>query len=234
MQVMKTTDMLLWEKYKASKSPMDKDKLIKQLNPLIQKQVNKWAGNVPRNALETEAILLASKGIDSYDPAKGAALSTHIMNSMAPLSRTVYTYQNTARIPENITLKLNTYNTAKDFLVTSLGRDPSADELHQELGWGVNEMNRFENYVRRDLVESVGGLNEKFYGGTGSAEEDTLASIYFSLMPVEKKMFEYNTGYNGSPILSNPEIMEKLNLTQAQYSYQKNLLAKKLDKLNRT
>jgi len=230
----KTLDIILWEKYKASKSPMDKDQLIKQLNPLIQKQVNKWAGNVPRNALETEAVMLASKGIDTYDPSKGAALSTHIMNAMAPLSRTVYTYQNTARIPENITLKLNTYNTAKDYLVTSLGRDPSTDELHQELGWGVNEMNRFENYVRSDLVESVGGLNEKFYGGTGSTEEDTLAAIYFTLMPNEKKLFEYNTGYNGTPILGNTEIMKKLNLSQAQYSYQKNLLMKKLEKLNRS
>jgi DNA-directed RNA polymerase specialized sigma subunit len=231
MNTVKSKDLQLWEKYKASKSAIDKDALLKHLDPLIQKQVNKWAGNIPRNALETEAKMLASKGIDTYSTDRGAALSTHIVNSMAPLSRMVYTYQNTARIPENIMLKLNQYNSVKDHLVTTLGRDPNVAELHQELGWGVNEINRIDNYVRKDLVESVGGLNDTFYDGNGGVEEDTLASIYFSLMPNEKKMFEYMTGYNGKPVLSNPELMKELGLSQAQLSYQRTLLKNKISKM---
>lgn len=231
MDITKLKDMQLWEKYKQTKSPMDRDALLKHMQPLIQKQVSKWTGNVPSNVLMTQATLLVAKGLDSYNPDKGAALSTHVVNCMAPISRTVYTYQNTARIPENITLRLNSYNTAKDHLVTSLGRDPNVAELHQELGWGVNELNRMDNYVRKDLVESVGGLNESFYGDNESIEDDLLASLYFSLTPNEKNLFECITGYNGKPKLDNPGIMKKLGLSQAQLSYQKTLLTNKIAKL---
>jgi len=229
----KQTDIKLWEKYKESGSPSDRDALIKHLDPLLRKQVAKWAGNVPQNTLMTQAKLLTAKALDTYDPDRGTALSTHIVNSLAPLSRTVYTYQNVARIPENITLKLNAYNAAKDHLITTLGRDPDTDELHQELGWNANELNRMSSYVRKDLVESVGGLNDNFYGNTASSEDDTLASLYFSLSPQEKKIFEYTTGYNGKPELSNTEIMEKLGLSQAQLSYQKTLLKNKIDKMRK-
>jgi DNA-directed RNA polymerase specialized sigma subunit len=229
----KQTDLKLWEKYKESGSPADRDALIKHLDPLLRKQVAKWAGNVPQNTLMTQAKLLAAKALDTYNPDRGAALSTHVVNGLAPLSRTVYTYQNVARIPENITLKLNSYNAAKDHLITTLGRDPNTDELHQELGWNANELSRMDKYVRKDLVESVGGLNDNFYGSNASDEDDILASLYFSLTPQEKKIFEYTTGYSGKAILSNSEIMEKLGLSQAQLSYQKALLKDKIEKMRK-
>ena len=50
-------------------------------------------------------------------------------------------------------------------------------------------------------------------------------------MPEEKVLFEYTTGFNGKPKLSNPEIMRKMNLTQAQLSYKKTLLTRKLKRL---
>jgi len=231
LSVIKSKDMQLWDTYNVSKSPTDKDILLKHLDPLIQKQVNKWAGSVPRNALETEAKMLAAKGLDNFNPSKGAGLATHVVNSMAPLSRLVYTNQNTARIPENVMLKLNSYNSAKDHLVTTLGRDPNTDELHQELGWNVNELNRMHNYVRKDLVESVGGLNDAFYDGSGGAEEDLLAAIYCSLLPLEKRLFEHTTGYNGKKLMTSPEIMDELSLSQAQLSYQKSLLTQKINKI---
>jgi DNA-directed RNA polymerase specialized sigma subunit len=224
----KQKDMELWETYKATQLPVDRDAVLKHMDPLVQRQVKKWAGNVPKATLTAQARLLAAKGLDTYDPAKGTALSTHVVNSMAPLSRTVYTYQNTARIPENITLKLNAFTAAKDHLVTSLGRDPNLEELHQELGWSVNELNRLENYVRKDLVESVGGLNADFHSSNGTTEDDALAAIYFSLTPAEKNLFEYTTGYNGKPVLDNTGLIKQLGLSQAQVSYQKSLLKDKI------
>lgn len=231
MTTAKQKDLALWGQYKKTGQPGDRDKLLAHLEPLVQRQAAKWAGNVPKNTLVTQARLLTAKGIDSYDPNKGTALSTHVVNSMAPLSRTVYTYQNTARIPEHITLKLNAYHTAKDHLVTTLGRDPNAEELHQELGWDVNELNRMENYARKDLVESVGGLDDKFHTGNGTTEDDILATLYFSLTPDEKELFEYTTGYNGKPVLDNTKLQEKLGISQAQLSYRKTLLKNKIAQL---
>ncbi len=227
----KKKDIELWNNYKTFKRPEDRAALLKQFDPVIKSQVNKWAGPVPKNVLTNEAKLLALKAFDSYDPKRGAALSSHLVNNLAPISRVVYTHQNTARLPENITLRLRAYTHAKDHLTTLYGRDPTVDELHQELGWSVNELNRIENYNAKDLVESVGGLNDSFYSNEEDDDADLLSSIYFDLTPMEKQLFEYTTGFNGKPKLSNPEIMKKMGLTQSQLSYQKTLLTQKIDRM---
>lgn len=227
----KTRDLKLWNTYKSYKRPEDRAALLRQFDPVIHNQVNKWAGPVPRNVLVNEAKLLALKAFDTYDPNKGTALASHVTNNLAPISRIVYTHQNTARLPENITLKVRAYTQAVDHLTTMYGREPTVDELHQELGWPVNEINRIQTYMTKDLVESVGGLNDNFYSDDEDADADMLAAVYFDLTPTEKQLFEYTTGHNGKPKLSNPEIMRRLGLTQAQLSYQKSLLTKKIKRL---
>jgi DNA-directed RNA polymerase specialized sigma subunit len=224
----KDEDLRLWKQYKQSKSPADRATLLKRLDPVIQSQVNKWAGPVPREVLLNEAKLLAIKGIDSYDENKGTALTTHVINAIQPISRLVYSHQNAARLPENLTLKLNSYLQAKDHLTTVNGYSPTLDEMHQELGWHKGELRRIDQYQRKDLVESVGGLNDDFFGNDTDEGEDVLSVIYFDLTPTEKKLFEYTTGYGGKPKLSNPTIMGELNWTQAQLSYQKTLLTNKI------
>jgi len=86
----KDEDLALWEQYKRTKSSVDRANLLRRFDPVIQSQVNKWAGPVPRDVLVNEAKLLAVKAFDSYDPSKGAALATHVTNNLAPISRIVY------------------------------------------------------------------------------------------------------------------------------------------------
>lgn len=231
MTDIKQKDIELWNQYKQHGRNEDRTKLLRRFEPVIYSQVKKWSGPVPQTVLANEAKVLALKAFDSYDPKKGAALSSHVINNLAPISRIVYTHQNTSRIPENITLKLRSYRQAYDHLTTRYGREPTVDELHQELGWPVNELNRIQNYITSDLVESVGGLNESFYSNAEDEDADTLNAVYMDLNPVEKQLFEYTTGFNGRPKLSNSEIIKKMRLTQSQLSYQKTLLRKKIERL---
>ncbi|MCB5270530.1 MAG: hypothetical protein LHW56_01645 [Candidatus Cloacimonetes bacterium] len=228
----KEEDLRLWKVYHTSRSPKDREALLKRLDPILQSQVNKWAGPVPRGVLENEAMVLAAKALDTYNPNLGAALSTHIVNNLAPISRLVYTYQNAARIPENITLKLRTFNDAKERLTVTHGFTPTVDQLHQELGWSVNELNRVENSMRNDLVESVGGLDDRFFSSVADDEEDMLEALYFDLLPEEKKLFELVTGFHGRKVCSNPEIMQAMGWSQAQLSYKKRLLTKRIAELS--
>jgi hypothetical protein len=79
-------------------------------------------------------------------------------------------------------------------------------------------------------VESVGGVSGDFY--TEDSEDDAeLTALYFSLTPEEKNLFEDITGYNNSPKLSTPELLKKYGLTQAQLSYKKSLLSKKIERI---
>lgn len=227
----KKKDIELWNNYKATNKPEDRAKLLRQFEPIIFKQVNKWSGVVPNSVLTNEAKLLALKAFDTYDPKKGTQLSSHVVNNLAPISRVVYSHQNTARLPENITLKIRSYNQAVDHLTTVYGREPTTDELHQELGWPVNELNRIQNYMTKDLVESKGGLNDKFYSNDEDEDADLLNALYFDLTPQEKQIMEYRAGFNGKPKLSNPEIMKKLGLNQSQFSYKLTLLTNKIQRL---
>lgn len=233
MSIDKDLDIQQWRLYKDTNSLQERDKLYSRMKPLVMKQVNKWAGPVPKDVLTNTAKLLAYKSFDSYDPTKGTALSTHVTNNLAPISRVVYSHQNTARLPENLTLKVHSYNAAKDHLTTVNGYEPSTTELHQELGWNKKELDRLETYMRRDLVESEGGLSDSFYGNMDDSDEDLLAALHMDLLPDEKIFFEYITGYNGKPKLNNTQIMAKLKINQAQLSYKKNLLTKKIQQYMR-
>ena len=229
----KEKDIRLWNKYKDTGDIVYKQQLLKQFTPLIHSQVKKWDGVVPIGVLTNEAKILASKAIDSYSPTKGAALGTHIANNLAPISRIVYTYQNTARLPENLTLKMQSFNSANEHLVSKLGREPTTDELRDELGWTAADINRIKTYNRNDLIESVGNVSGDFYGADDADDDSELAAIYFSLTPEEKRLFEDMTGYNTNIVLSTEQILKKYSLTQAQLSYKKHLLTQKIDRLRK-
>ena len=224
----KLEDLATWKLFNTTGKTVHRNKLLKRMSPLINKQVSKWKGSIPISVLKNEARVLTIKAFSSYDPNKGTALATHVVNNLAPLSRIVYTHQNVARLPENITLKVQAFQQAKEYLSSISGREPTSDELHQELGWSMAEINRVSKSGVRDLVESVGGVHSSFYSNQEDSEADLLAALYFDLSPSEKRLFEMTTGYNNHKKLSNPEIMKKLNQSQAQLSYNKTTLTKKL------
>lgn len=224
-------DIAAWKAWSTSKAPADRDKLYRRFEPIINNQVNRWSGPVPRQALYNKAKVLAAGAFNTYDPSRNIKLSTHVTNALQPLSRMVYTHQNAVRLPENLAQRVGAYNTAVERLSVIQGQEPSVAELHTELGWPVSEINRIKNYIRKDLVESVGGLNESFYDSTEDAEMDTLNAIWIDLSPEERRLFEYTTGFNGVRKLSNPEIMQRMGLTQAQLSYKKSLLKDKIKKM---
>lgn len=229
----KDKDLELWRMYKQTKSPVALSELLRQMDPLIRNTVSKWVGAIPTSVLMNEAKVLAVKAFDTYDPNKGTALSTHVVSSLAPISRMVYTYQNTARMPENVTLKLQTFNNAYEYLSALLGREPNTDELHQELGWSASDIKKIQNYQHAALIESGPQVSGDFFTGSDytDKDEDVLSVIYFELLPEEKKLFEMITGYNGHKKLTNQEIIDALGITQAQLSYKKTLLTQKIHNL---
>lgn len=209
-------DLALWKQWKSSNDRLALNRLLTRLDPLIQGEVNKWGQAVPRQALEAKAKTLALEALESYDPKKGAAIGTHVTSRLRKLSRSVYPYQNVARVPENQQLYFHTYNVATNKLQDSLGRDPAVDELADELGWSQKRVTHFQNaFARRELVESEGAYWE------GERDEGLIDFYHHSLAPRDKQIFEDIIGYNGKTPMKNPDLMKKYNMTQAQLSYLK-------------
>jgi len=223
-------DMKLWLEWKRSPTPMNLQRVVDALNPLIQKEVNRWSGALARPVLELEAKRLAAEAIKTYNPSVyRASLSTHVSNRLKKLSRMSYTYQNVARIPEHHVSKFTTLYNAKADFEEKYGREPTIDELSDRLGWSRNYLTQVQRQTRSEFIES-GDLPPAFDSPTD--QEGLLDYIYHDLSPQEKKLFEYTTGYGGSPILSNKQIMKKLRLTQGQLSYQKQKLINKVQQLS--
>jgi DNA-directed RNA polymerase specialized sigma subunit len=215
----KSKDLELWLKWKKSRQPADLQKLLNQMNPIINREVNKWAPAMSRSLLEAEGKRLAVEAFEKYDQNAGAALSTYLASRLQKLSRMVYSTQNTARLSETKTLLFHTYNSAVNELRDRHGRMPTNEELADHLAWGPKKLEAFQRQAgRKEFVES------EEHPDAEDANDDLVHFIYHDLTPLQKKIFEYRTGYQGSKILSGKEIMDELNITQGQLSYQINLI----------
>lgn len=221
-------DLSLWRAWKKKPSDAAASALLAQVAPLIGREASKWDQTLARPLLETEGKRLAMQAFHGYDPSKGAALGTHVVNQLQRMSRLAYANQNVARLPENKMLWFHAYHKAHARLGDELGRAPTTDEIADELGWSIPHVEEFRRSIgRRELLES-GGNDET--SGSGLHEDDrqdhTVDFVHHGLPPVQKAIFEHLTGYAGSEVLSNRDIQKKLGLTQGQYSFQKAKLIK--------
>lgn len=223
-------DFELWQQYKQDPKPENLQALIRQLDGSIQSQVNKWSGNLPRPYLEARAKALAVEAIDTYEPGR-AALNTHVTNRLKKLSRDVYTHKDAVRVPEHKQLKINTFLKAQRELMSEHGREPTAQELQDHLGWSPALVSKVQAAMNSELLESEdvgGGLFERQSVWAPDNDDAIVDMFYYDLTPQDQQIFEHSTGYGGKPILSNAELTKKLGITQAQLSYRKRKLVDRL------
>ena len=230
MKTRQEQDLELWEAWKRTGSSKDLDKLMRNLQPLLYREINKWQSSVPSSALESKGRVLMLDALKTYNPNKGAAIATHVTSRLRKLSRSVYPYQGIARLPENKQLQFNTFNIAKTRLEEEHGREPTREELADELAWTPKKVWDFEKtFGRRELVESEGAFMEF---------DDTSSSVltdffYRDLPPSEKVLFEDITGYGGKEVLPNTTLQRKHGLTQGQLSYKKRRFIDKIKEVQK-
>jgi len=222
----KSKDVELWTEWKKTKSPLALQRLLDQMSGILAREVNKWAPAMSRSLLEAEAKRLAVQAFEDYDPKRSVALSTFVASRLPKLSRIVYSSQNAARMSETKALGFNAYSKATEALRDRHGREPTAAELSDELSWSPRRLTQFQQQAyRKEFVES------EEHPDIGQDSEDYVVDfIYHDLTPMQQKIFEYSSGYRGAPQLSGKEMMKKLNITQGQLSYQKNLIVQVIER----
>lgn len=227
METRQEVDLEYWREWQKSKDPRDLERLLARLQPIIYREVSKWSSTVPQQALESKARILAAEALASYNPNMGAAIGTHVTSRLRKLSRSVYPYQNVIRLPENKQLMYNSFNSAAFKLQDQFGRDPTVNELADELGWAPRKVQNFQSsYNRRELVESEGASLDVLEG------DRMLIDFYYNdLPPKDKLLFEDITGYNGRRPLNNSELISKYNITQGQLSHIKRRFIDQLKKI---
>jgi hypothetical protein len=186
--------------------------------------VNRWAGSLARPTLETKATALAVKAIKDYNPAMGAALSTHVTNRLQKLSRTVYTHTQAARLPEHKALAMTSFNAAHEMLNSELGRSPTVLELSEHLGWSRSRTGEFQKAFQRKELLTSGEFRPASFAVNDYQQDPMVDFVYYDMSPTNQKLFEHITGYGGAKVMSNRDLMKKFKLTQGQLSYRKRKL----------
>ena len=125
----KSKDLELWSTWKRTQSPTDLQRLLDQMEPIVAREVNRWANSMSRSLLEAEGKRLAVEAFKTYDPKAGTALSTYVASRLPKLSRLTYANMNAARMSETQAMLFHTYNTGVNALRDDLGREPTHDEL---------------------------------------------------------------------------------------------------------
>jgi DNA-directed RNA polymerase specialized sigma subunit len=216
MSETRKTDIELWNRWKATRSAADLEALMKQMMPIIKRETMRWSSVASSFVLENQAKQIAIEAFNTYNPAAGALLSTHLTARLQKLSRTGYQSQSTLSVPEHQRLTFNKYRAAVVHLEDINGRKPELHDVADYLAISPKKLQSIvETVGTRELIESGDGPEFVQY-----IPDDILDLAVSEMTPVQKQIFSYRTGYDGQPKLNATQIMSRLTLTQGQLSYQ--------------
>ena len=219
----------VWRQWQGDKTKDNMGVLLNTFRPMIQKEVTRHAGQLPQSYLEFEAKKLAFGAFETFDPSK-AGLSTHVAHKLRGLGRVNYTFQNALRMPEERQRKYSMFMQAKDTLKERFGRDPSSQELSEELLWAPDEVGNMERVVHKELPDASGAelaLPDNFL----PRSKVVIDYLYHDMSPEEKIIFEGITGYNGHPVIGAKRLARKLNISEPQMRRKRDKLVDKLKTL---
>jgi len=221
----KAKDLALFHTWKASGSKKDLGVLINHLQPIIYKEVSRASGSLPTVALNAEAKKWAIKAVQTFEPERGFALSTHVMNYLPKVRRMNYKYQNAVRLPENMQLQFHDYNKALTQLSDELNREPDEKEMAERLGWSKGQVVKFKGSLYADLLEGSGEKDQQF--SEYSDHPIMMKYLLEQLTPEERTILQYNKE------ISSPELAAKLGVNINGLNYRKDKLTKKILKLKK-
>jgi DNA-directed RNA polymerase specialized sigma subunit len=219
-QAAKKKDIELYTQWKQSGDKQALGALIKQLHPVIYSEVRRASGTLPESALSAEAKKWTVRAIQTYDPTKGVALSTHVMNYLPKVRRLNYKYQNSARLPENLQLQFTEFRNAVSHLETNLNREPTDEEIAKHLGWSKPLVVRFKGSLYEDLVESA---SQRPIETTQFNSNKMLMDHLMSKLDEQEKTILLN-----SKDISAQELADKIGVNISRLNYLKSKLRTKI------
>ncbi len=224
----KSTDLEFFERWKKTKSKDDLGRLVGQFQPLMFKQVKRLSGSVPQSALSAEAKKQTIIALETYDPGKGASLSTHVYHRLNKLKRINSKYQNAVRLPENQHFSFAEFNNSVERLKESLNREPTDAELAADLGWAKKEVKRLRERLYSDLYESGTEVASTF---TKFDNTKILKSLVEENLDTQEEKIWKNVQEAKDKQKSVPEMAKEMNINVNRYQYIKGKMVNKIRRL---
>ena len=241
---LKQQEMESWQRWRANPNPEDFSWLLNSHQPLINSATNRYvaSSNLPKAAIKGQIMRRYVKAIDTYDPTRGAQLSTHITYGLGrQMDRYMQRYSNIGRIPEDRSWLIGTLKQREAELSEIHGRPPSDAELADDVLISMPDLSalrqktvtpKMVGTLRRELrsdflAESAG--HEGTLAGNSMVEQQA-AFLHGSLNPDQQLILEHTFSGFGKPVIEDPlQLGKALNMSPQKVRGLKKQIEKKLD-----
>ena len=221
-----------YEAWSEKDDPDTRKKLFEAARPTIDNSIKTYVGGTDPSA-RSHARNLAYQAFKKYDPKKGAKLRTHLMIQLQPLRRFAARRRHLTHIPEKVQYEMSGIAEAEAALADRLGREPTEEEVADRTGISVKRLKKIRKYGNGVVSESMRRTDEGAPLQDAVVEDNPMDRwmdyVYHDLSPVDKKILEWRTGYNGKPVLKNSDIAKKLRLTPGAVSQRAKKISQQLE-----
>ena len=211
-------ELAVWSRWRQNPNPQDFEWLYNSHQPVIYRAGERYLNSttLPKAAVRSDMLRQYITALGSYDPQKGASLSTHIHTAMQHTGRYLAKYQNVGKIPVDRASLIGLFQNRLGHLREQLGREPSNAELADDMKASmaeVAELSRTMNKVTPKTIETLRGevrrdLLSEAPGGEAHLESspllDHLVYLHGSLSPEQQVVLEHTFGGFGKPVIEDP------------------------------
>ena len=222
--------------------------MIKANLRLVVKIARDYEGiGLPLLDLISEGNIGLMKAVERFDPAKGGKLSTYgswwIKQS---IKRALANQSKTIRLPVHLVDKISKMRRAAMRLQEILGREPSDEELGDELGVSASRVNQLRTAAIRpaSLDAPIGDEesnnfgevveDENAYSPYEQLEEKTVTSMLQEMVetlePRESQILSYRFGLDGGSEKTLEDVGAKFGVTRERVRQIQNIALRKLRK----
>lgn len=228
--------MTEYDTWLADPTPDNLAQVVRSFDPVINSEIQRFPG--PKPLLRSKARALAIKAVKTYRPTEGAQLRSWVVTQLQPLAR--YGQQlRPVHAPEVAIRQAAEVNRVRGEMSDEFGRDPTDDELADQVGISVKRIKDVRRMVKPTVAEgsmaepadedSTPGLPGVSHINKLNVTEE---AVYDSLSPRDRSIFDWKTGKHGKVLLSNQEIARRLGVTPALISQRSQQIAMQIQDLH--
>ena len=225
----------MWQDWQTSGQHPEKLRpLIKSLQPVVQDHVNRhWRPTlrVPQEAVRAELEDQMMRAFETFNPDRGARLSSWVQTNMRKVSRFVKTHQNVARITNKRLDWIGDYHSAVEEMTKTLGRAPTSVEIADKISSPMRpispqDVERMEREDVRDVAFSQRQDEDELMDAIPSQLNQKLMLLKYELTPDELYVLERLQGW-GVPVMKQTQIARSRGWSDAKVNRLKKAIAKK-------
>lgn len=215
-----------WNNAKRSKATAGP--LLVALTPTIDAALKSYAGG--DDQLRTRASIMAIDAAGRYSPKTGVQLSTYVSSYLRGLNREFAKRSQMVHIPEGSRLEWLKLEKASRDLEIEHGREPTLDELADNTSLSIKKIERLRKQNRGEASESqlLTEQGDTLFARTDDPQRIWADYVYHELDPVDKKIYEWSTGFGGSATLKKMDIAKRLKISAPAVSARINKIITRL------